>query len=99
MPFKIFWYNSYITINNIICILLTQYAMPSFPFRITVAQFTVADFTYPTKKWLPNFPVAQFSVAQFTIYLFKQYYICDRLKTELFARSYPDSSGRVWLSI
>jgi len=34
--------------------------------------FTVADFTDPTKKWLPNlplpnFPVAQFSVAQFTV--------------------------------
>ena len=33
--------------------------------------FTVADFTDPTKKSLPNlplpnFPVAQFSVAQFT---------------------------------
>jgi len=28
--------------------------------------FTVADFTAPTKKLLPNFPVAQFSVAQFT---------------------------------
>jgi len=33
---------------------------------ITATQFTVADFTDPTKKWLPNFPVAQFSVAQFT---------------------------------
>ena len=30
--------------------------------RITAAQFTVADFTDPTKKWLPNFPVAQFTV-------------------------------------
>jgi len=34
--------------------------------------FTVADFTDPTKKWLPNlplpnFPVAQFSVAHFTV--------------------------------
>jgi len=30
--------------------------------QITAAHFTAADFTDPTKKWLPNFPVAQFSV-------------------------------------
>jgi len=41
--------------------------------RITVAQFTVAyltvaDFTDPTKKLLPNFPVALFSVAHFSVF-------------------------------
>ena len=40
--------------------------------QFTVAHLTVADFTDPTKKWLPNlplpnFPVAQFSVAHFTV--------------------------------
>jgi len=43
--------------------------------RHTVAHFIVADFTDPTKKWLPNLPlpnfaVAWFSVAQFTVYLY-----------------------------
>ena len=47
---------------------------------LTVAHFTVADFTGPTKKWLPslplpNFPVAQFSVAQFTVAQFTVYRI------------------------
>jgi len=39
--------------------------------QITVAHF-VAEFTDPTKNWLPNlplpnFPVAQFTVAQFSV--------------------------------
>jgi len=36
--------------------------------RITVAYLTVADFTDPTKKLLPNFPVALFSVAHFSVF-------------------------------
>jgi len=38
--------------------------------RITVAHFIVADFTDPTKKWLPNLPLPNFPVAQFTVYHF-----------------------------
>jgi len=45
--------------------------------QITVAHF-VAEFTDPTKNWLPNlplpnFPVAQFTVAHFTIAQFTVY--------------------------
>ena len=29
--------------------------------------FTVADFTDPTKKWLPNLPLPNFPLAQFTV--------------------------------
>ena len=62
--------------------------------RITVAQFTVAyltvaDFTDPTKKLLPNFPVAQFTVAQFWVAYFtvaqftaNQIRICYRICNE-----------------
>jgi len=48
--------------------MLSSYLLHSLP----LPGFTVADFTDPTKKWLPNlplpnFPVAQFSVAQFSV--------------------------------
>jgi len=67
-------------INNRITVLLANLPglpLPSLPF---------ADFTDPTKKWLPNLPlpnlpvaqfsvaqfsVAHFTVAQFTVYLFE----------------------------
>ena len=35
--------------------------------QFTVAQISVADFTDPTKKWLPNLPLPNFPVAQFTV--------------------------------
>jgi len=57
--------------------------------RITAAHFTVADFTDPTKKWLPNLPlpnflvakfsVAHFTVAQFTIYRYYCYCVTPQI--------------------
>jgi len=49
--------------------LLATFQLPSLPLP---GHFTVANFTDPAKKWLPNlllpnFPVVKFSVAHFAV--------------------------------